>query len=72
MMPVPKYDDLMNPLLRLAGDRKEKVFRETVEALAEEFGAKVACGFSIGLRTSIYYLGSQIQVLIEVWEGKTY
>lgn len=36
-MPIPKYDDFMLPLLKLSGDRKEKVFRESVKTLAEEF-----------------------------------
>lgn len=36
-MPIPKYDDFMLPLLKLSGDRKEKVFRESVKILAEEF-----------------------------------
>lgn len=36
-MPIPDYQTLMLPLLRLTGDGKEHSFRETVDALAEEF-----------------------------------
>lgn len=37
-MPIPDYQTLMLPLLRLAGDNAEHRFREAVEQLALEFG----------------------------------
>jgi restriction system protein len=36
-MPIPDFQTLMLPLLKLAGDRKEHFFREAVDALADEF-----------------------------------
>lgn len=36
-MPIPDYQSIMLPLLRLAGDGKEHRFRDTVEQLATEF-----------------------------------
>ncbi|MCL6446453.1 MAG: restriction endonuclease [Alicyclobacillus sp.] len=36
-MPIPDYQTLMLPLLRLAADKQEHVFSETVEQLATEF-----------------------------------
>jgi restriction system protein len=36
-MPIPDYQTLMLPLLRLAGDRQEHRFRDAVEQLATEF-----------------------------------
>jgi restriction system protein len=36
-MPVPDYQSLMLPLLMLAGDGKEHVFRDAVETLADQF-----------------------------------
>lgn len=37
-MPIPDYQTLMLPLLRLAGDAQEHRFRDAVEQLAVEFG----------------------------------
>ena len=37
VMPVPDYQTLMLPLLRLSGDGVERPFREAVERLADEF-----------------------------------
>ncbi len=37
-MPIPDYQTLMLPLLRLAGDGQEHRFRDAVETLAAEFG----------------------------------
>ena len=37
-MPIPDYQTLMLPLLRLAGDGKEHRFRDAVEKIAAEFG----------------------------------
>jgi len=37
-MAIPDYQTIMLPLLRLAGDQQEHRFRDTVEALAHEFG----------------------------------
>lgn len=36
-MPIPDYQTLMLPLLRLAGDRQEHRFRDVIEKLALEF-----------------------------------
>lgn len=36
-MPIPDYQTLMLPLLRLAGDRQEHRFRDAIEQLAIEF-----------------------------------
>ena len=36
-MPIPNYQTLMLPLLRLAGDGTERPFREAVDKLADEF-----------------------------------
>lgn len=36
-MPIPDYQSIMLPLLRLAGDSKEHRFRDAVEKLATEF-----------------------------------
>lgn len=36
-MPIPDYQTLMLPLLRLSGDGTERAFREAVERLADEF-----------------------------------
>ena len=36
-MTIPDYQTLMLPFLRIAGDGQEHRFRETVEALAQEF-----------------------------------
>lgn len=36
-MPIPDFQSLMLPLLRLAGDRQEHAFRTAVDALAEQF-----------------------------------
>src|SRR5690242_10931272 len=36
-MPIPDYQTLMLPLLRLAGDAREHRFRDAVEQLAAEF-----------------------------------
>src|SRR5690606_2707669 len=37
-MPIPHYQSIMLPLLRLAGDGQEHRFRDAVDALADEFG----------------------------------
>lgn len=37
-MPIPDYQTLMLPLLRIAADGQEHRFREVVEALAEQYG----------------------------------
>ena len=37
-VPIPDYQSIMLPILRLAADGKEHVFRQTVERLADEFG----------------------------------
>ena len=37
-MPIPDYQTLMLPLLRLAGDGGEHRFRDAVEYLAAQFG----------------------------------
>lgn len=36
-MPIPDFQSLMLPLLRLAGDRQEHAFRAAVDVLAEQF-----------------------------------
>jgi len=36
-MAIPDYQTIMLPLLRLAGSQREYIFRETVDALANEF-----------------------------------
>lgn len=36
-MPIPDYQTLMLPLLKLASDGEERKFREAIEALATEF-----------------------------------
>ncbi|MCF8177461.1 MAG: hypothetical protein K9J74_03045 [Sulfuritalea sp.] len=36
-MPIPDYQTLMLPLLRLAGDVQEHRFRDAIEQLAVEF-----------------------------------
>ena len=36
-MPIPDYQSIMLPLLRLAGDGQEHLFRDTVDALATQF-----------------------------------
>ena len=36
-MPIPDYQSIMLPLLRLAGDGNEHLFRDTVETLATQF-----------------------------------
>jgi restriction system protein len=36
-MPIPDYQSIMLPLLRLASDGQEHLFRAAVEALAEQF-----------------------------------
>ena len=36
-MPIPNYQSIMLPLLRIASDGKEHRFREAVEQLAAEF-----------------------------------
>ena len=36
-MPIPDYQTLMLPLLRLASDGAERPFREAVDKLADEF-----------------------------------
>jgi restriction system protein len=37
-MPIPDFQSLMLPLLKLAGDREEHAFQAAVGALAEQFG----------------------------------
>lgn len=37
-MSIPDYQTLMLPLLKLLVDKQEHSLRETIEALAEEFG----------------------------------
>lgn len=37
-MAIPDYQTVMLPLLRFAGDRQEHSLRETIDALADEFG----------------------------------
>jgi restriction system protein len=37
-VPIPDYQSIMLPLLRLAGDGQEHLFRDAVDALAIEFG----------------------------------
>src|SRR5437773_12132024 len=36
-MPIPDYQSIMIPLLRLANDGEEHLFRDTVETLGKEF-----------------------------------
>ncbi len=36
-MPIPKYQEIMLPLLKYAGDEREHSLRETIEALADKF-----------------------------------
>ncbi len=38
-MPIPDYQSVMLPLLRLAGDGGEHRFRDAIEQLADEFPA---------------------------------
>jgi restriction system protein len=37
-MAIPDYQSLMLPLLRFLGDKKERSMRETIDALAKEYG----------------------------------
>lgn len=37
-MPIPDYQSIMLPLLKFAGDGQEHSLRETIEALADQFG----------------------------------
>lgn len=37
-MPIPDYQSLMLPVLAFMGDGQEKTLRETIEALADQFG----------------------------------
>src|SRR5689334_10126493 len=37
-MPIPDYQTLMLPVLKLASDGREHRFRDTIEQLASEFG----------------------------------
>ena len=37
-MAIPDFQTIMLPLLKFAGDKKEHSTRETIDALAEEFG----------------------------------
>jgi restriction system protein len=36
-MPIPDYQSIMLPLLRLAGDGREHHFREAIEVLGNDF-----------------------------------
>ena len=37
-MPIPDYQSIMLPILRMASDGQEHRFRDAVETLADEFG----------------------------------
>ena len=65
-MPIPDYQALMLPVLRLAGDREDHRFREAVETLADEFALTDA------ERNELLPSGSQFVFASRVGWARTY